>query len=154
MRTNEIYAFQKLFLTQVDSSSPPVFFYGSTETEVDPRKDRPKIDPRYRSDDGFKPSSLWVEPDTGPSFGLRSPEPTYASEPKIKPRRHNQLSEPRIDLLENEVDPREKVEARNDLEPDVEPRHDRMDDFRPDGGLVPVNDTMLRAVGLVQEEVT
>ena len=36
---------------------------------------------------------------------------------------------------------------------DIEPRLDRMDDFQPNGGLVNVNETLLRAVGLVQTQV-
>ena len=154
----KILILQKLYLTQVDSSSPPVFFYGTTETEVGPSKDRPKIDPRYRSDD-FRPSSLWIEPDSGPTSGFKTPDTYSELEPKVKPRRHNQVSDQQQDLvLKNEVEPMEKVEARNDekvrnQEKGVEPRHDRMDDFQPFGGLVAINDTMLRAVGLVQEKV-
>ena len=39
------------------------------------------------------------------------------------------------------------------IDGDVEPRLDRMDDFQPNGGLVNVNETLLRAVGLVQTQV-
>jgi hypothetical protein len=197
----------------VDSSSPPVFFYGTsedpTENELVPRKERPKFDPRMRSErtDDFRPSSLWIEPANGPTF--------EDSLPKIKPRydHRNEVGlqneqnrdefEPRYDLrgevehgkaendvkrrqdlieevklrydlqdelkhenAENGVEPKQdhsgEVKLRHDLqdevdpdnaENEVEPRQDRMDDFQPYGGLVPMNGTMLRAVGLVQEKV-
>ena len=84
----------------------------------------------------------------------------------LKPKQDRTLESP-IDTIEHRTDtgykPIEEIEEEEQVEPDgelkvateyeVEPRHDRMDDFKPDGGLVPVNETMLRAVGLVEEEV-
>jgi hypothetical protein len=84
----------------------------------------------------------------------------------LKPKQDRTFESP-IDTIEHRTDtgykPIEEIEEEEQVEPDgelkvaieyeVEPRHDRMDDFKPDGGLVPVNETMLRAVGLVEEEV-
>ena len=53
--------------------------------------------------------------------------------------------------------PEDEIEDGQDdrgrRENDVTLRRDRMDDFEPFGGLVPVNETLLMAVGLVNEKV-
>jgi len=61
------------------------------------------------------------------------------------------------DVIDGVVVPLHDVVIDGDVVPlhdgDVQPRHDRMDDFKPNGGLVTVNETLLRAVGLVQSQV-
>ena len=58
--------------------------------------------------------------------------------------------EPRLDEVTNGV----VVSQHEDvIDGDVVPRLDRMDDFQPNGGLVNVNETLLRAVGLIQTQV-
>ena len=68
---------------------------------------------------------------------------------------YNGKIEPRIGKGYKSVDDveEEQVEPEGEQVFEVEPRHDRMDDFKPEGGLVAVNETMLRAVGLVEEKV-
>jgi len=178
-------------LTQIDSSSPPIYFYGSGEdsTEVVPRRERTGNAESLRTgrQDDFRPSSKLDENGFGNNFRIIQnlapkirPRYDYKEEVELTEDRNLELKQVRhragqdsyedIELKQDRGHPEDDIELRlgqyhleDDVEPrqvrghpedDGVPRRDRMDDFEPFGGLVPINETLLMAVGLVNEKVS